>query len=875
MVKLIESSQFDDAAEIGARISEPKSAAMAKEAENVFGQSYDALKPSDQGKYVGIHLTALGDEEAYGCNRNFDSFPRSACRLYHDTFVKHGHVFSHHNNDASRDPILGCIKASAYNEKMHRIELFIWADREKAKEGLDTLEKTGECSFSMACSVPWDECFPKGTLVLTDHGYAAIEDISPGDMVVSASDELREVVATSAKPTSRLTRVSVSGFPLDIECTPNHPFLVVDVGRMRGCHGSVNGKPRRHTFNGNTKCASCHREVDTSGAWRAAADLREGDYIKVKCPRSSTTDSVGTSFAYLTGQYLGDGSLISEGRGADGRGERRIMGISISASSAQRDSGIVERLVSAFKTASGKEARVYDEPCGRSAFKVDAYDQLVANRICGLCGAGSRTKFVARDIESWSIPEKEAFLCGLVDSDGCVSAEKHAVRITTVNRGVALSVQRICWSLGIRATCYLSQKDGRAAGAFCCGGPIYGVQFSEFTDAMFSMSDKLSRHPEFMGVRTHGSTILLADGHAYVRITGTYTFDTDDRCVYNIEVAEDHTYNAEGASVHNCSICGSHRRNSRDPNMCDHIRHELGKMAEDGRVAFMRNVEPDFFDISFVTRPADRIAYSLKVASADPSVPITGERLAKMAGLVEPDYIRSGRAADKHDALRKLADAYERASRGALPGLFAPVAACAASRIDDATVDTLRRMPVKQAMAFLADRGVVLDPTGFCKYAMGPGSSEFAEFAPYADSIGALAAQIVKDAAFTGRFDVTSTTAFDCDAFTSRASRRFTDVASADAVLKRASFADANIQDLAAESVCASAEKRAERGKCSFDGRDDIWFTTHARPVLSTAMKYAEYKVSALASLLHGDACRPYNTNSDALLALVAVQDVH
>lgn len=481
MIKLIESSQFDDVPGIGAKFAEYGSRAMSKEAESIFGVGYDALRPTDSGKYVGIHLTALGDEETYGPNRNFDSFPKEACVRYHDTFVKHGHVFSHHNNDASKDPILGCIKASAYNDKMHRIELFIWADREKAKEGLDQLEKQGEASFSMACRVPWDEC----------------------------------------------------------------------------------------------------------------------------------------------------------------------------------------------------------------------------------------------------------------------------------------------------------------------------------------------------------------------------------------------------------SICGRHRRNSRDPAECDHIRYGLGKVAEDGKVAFMRNVEPDFFDISFVTRPADRIAYSLKVAAESPDHVTTSEELAATAGIVVPEFARPGLVADKHAAARSLADAYDAAERDVVRGsdMFGKVAAESAARLDDATLETLRGMPVKQAMAFLADNCVVLDPLSFCKYAMGADSAECADVAPHAGIVGRLAAQAIKEAAWSARFDVTSPGVFDVDGLTARPSRRFTDVARADAVLKRASLSDANIPDLVVGSVCTVSEKSAA---CTVDADSNICFTTVERPILATALKYAEYKVSALTAI-HGAgrAGWPVNTNRESLVALVAAQDIH
>lgn len=486
MVKLIESSQFADVPEIGAKFAEYSSPAMAKEAENIFGRSYDSLRPTDD-RYVGIHLTALGDEETYGPNRNQDSFPEKACVRYHDTFVKHGHVFSHHHNDAEKDEILGAIKASAFNEKMGRVELFIWADKEKAKEGLDTLEKTGECSFSMACRVPWDEC----------------------------------------------------------------------------------------------------------------------------------------------------------------------------------------------------------------------------------------------------------------------------------------------------------------------------------------------------------------------------------------------------------SICGAHRRNSSDPNMCEHIRSGLGKVAENGKVAFMRNVLPDFFDISFVTRPADRIAYSLYSCEAQKAASgeiVTSEALAKVAGVVEPPWLDPGTVSDKRDVVRLLADQYEAHSHDVKTAeLIAPAAKAAESLVGDDVIDTLRRMPVKEAMAFLTDRGVFLGPDAFCRYAMGPKSAEYAEVGTHAGYIGRLAAQAIKEAAWLGRFDFTVPGDFDIDRFTSRPSRRFTDVANADACVKQASFTDdGNILGLA---LLADGMRRSGSEKTAgahIDASADFCFNTVDKPILATALKYAEYKVAALNAALNGGAqAGASNTNSrEALLALVAAQDL-
>lgn len=154
MIKVTYSSDISSTVGVGGEIVKSASE-LGKQAETIFKVDYDKMKPPKG--MTGIHLVALGDSEAYPMNRNGDLFPMEACKKYYNTFVEHGHVFEHHRN---KDPkkAIGQIKAAAYNPDMHRIELYIWADNEKAHDHLERLEKTGEVSFSMACRVPFDRC---------------------------------------------------------------------------------------------------------------------------------------------------------------------------------------------------------------------------------------------------------------------------------------------------------------------------------------------------------------------------------------------------------------------------------------------------------------------------------------------------------------------------------------------------------------------------------------------------------------------------------------------------------------------------------------------------------------------------------------------
>jgi hypothetical protein len=116
---------------------------------------------------VPVHLIALGASEYYGPNRNGDAFSEQCCKAYHDTFVKHARFYRNH---ANKDPqkSYGIIKASMYNEPMHRIELIAALNGTKeaahrnggllADDEIDMLHQGKEIPVSMACKVAYDVC---------------------------------------------------------------------------------------------------------------------------------------------------------------------------------------------------------------------------------------------------------------------------------------------------------------------------------------------------------------------------------------------------------------------------------------------------------------------------------------------------------------------------------------------------------------------------------------------------------------------------------------------------------------------------------------------------------------------------------------------
>ena len=77
-----------------------------------------------------------------------------------------------------------------------------------------------DCFWRLA---PVEHCFPVGTLIDTNDGKKAIEDIKLGDLVCTTKGLRKVIKLFKNKFNGHLIRVTSGNF--SVECTPNHPFL--------------------------------------------------------------------------------------------------------------------------------------------------------------------------------------------------------------------------------------------------------------------------------------------------------------------------------------------------------------------------------------------------------------------------------------------------------------------------------------------------------------------------------------------------------------------------------------------------------------------------------------------------------------------------
>jgi hypothetical protein len=157
---------------------------------------------------------------------------------------------------------------------------------------------------------------------------------------------------------------------------------------------------------------------------------------------------------------------------------------------------------------------------------------------------------------------------------------------------------------------------------------------------------------------------------------------------------------------------------------CEHLNRKVaaywpGKIMDDGSKIAMINEEGDFNDISFVDRPADMTAYSLrKVAGLGGPEVITGEDLAKAMGYGQTD------SCSKFATLVKMADIEKRIPTMA----WHETNAGEDYDIYTQTKDIFKNKTANEILGHFANKQCILPLEDFYKVIMG---SKYAELDPY------------------------------------------------------------------------------------------------------------------------------------------------
>ncbi|PPD31305.1 MAG: hypothetical protein CTY20_00770 [Hyphomicrobium sp.] len=402
------------------------------------------------------------------------------------------------------------------------------------------------------------QCMPAGTEIITVDGLRNIEDVQVGDLVLTHRGRWMPVTKTFRGESCEL--VTMKAKSLDaITLTPGHPVYGVNIGFNKAVNGGpdwiaardVQPRPTRVRVIGDKTYTEAANKPHmgiilptptvTPGAVRSELDLtifadwatvggnrrsicRGDDTITTTHPSShSIRRSVPLDYRFgrLMGLWLAEGSL-SEG------------GDHIRWSFCAADE---QHLVDEVR------GTVRDYLVPEASLRVDSRSgSFVVSLNCGALGLHFK-EFGRlqgdRRLPRWVWGAPQAFRDGLIDGyfegDGHVD-KKGYISAATISRNLAWGMRLLLLQKGETVT--LSHRPAKESYTFPNG------------ECATREAWEIVRYP----CRTKNGTAIPLDDGSWVHSIGevSKTTTTTPTAVYNIEVAEDHSYTTTGGCVHNC-----------------------------------------------------------------------------------------------------------------------------------------------------------------------------------------------------------------------------------------------------------------------------------------------------------------------------------
>jgi site-specific DNA-cytosine methylase len=383
-------------------------------------------------------------------------------------------------------------------------------------------------------------CFAAGTMILTMRGYVPVETVTIADHVLTHKGRWQPVTSVITRDNAPLWRVNA---PYPIITTPEHPFYT--------------RTQEREWDNGRR----CYRRVFSDPVWTPAARLTGASRVGYVLPPVRQPDQPDSVWWWLAGRYLADGWRQRRVRTGGGNPVTSDQGRVVIACGPGKEDELRKHL-----TVAGLHATEVPE---RAVIKFHILDQPFY-QFCGRFGHGAA--FKALPVEALSLPPDlaEQLLAGWLAGDGHQDADGwHGTTVSkTLALGMALIAHRardVAASLTLRQTTPTKVIEGRT----------------------------VNQRPWWrVSIPSRNRSVLIEGDRAWRRVTGSADIGVTGR-VYNISVAGDESYIADGVIVHNCqpvSAAGRRKGVEDDRWLWEDITEVLRRMGTPPRLLCFENV---------------------------------------------------------------------------------------------------------------------------------------------------------------------------------------------------------------------------------------------------------------------------------------------
>lgn len=383
-------------------------------------------------------------------------------------------------------------------------------------------------------------CFGAGTRVLMANGrQQSIEDVHVGDRVIDAFGCPQVVVNTGSRIAENVVSIKHRGSCERTIVTADHRFLTSQREFI-----AVQDRPEMLVFPRNARFEKRAPEpLDVTS--RLPADkwyrLRGGRVYLTKRPHEHGFPLAlpcTPALAFLLGVYCADGSSSAK---------TGLVVFSLNTTTKIDLAPIIEKSLREFGLAAARD--VHED---RHVLTVRAGSTIFATLLRAMCGTTAKTKCVPWDAIG---PFHAEFIAGLFRGDGHIDRERHKAAYTTTSSALAFGLQGLLWGVGIFPTIQKIEREGKlAAWTLVLNAENYvrlmACCFAEGTGT--ATVERIFGDDEFVFRRLQ--EIEPIEG---------------EHIVYDIEVAESHSFIANGLAVHNCQYCGE-RKMSEDLTF-DHV----------------------------------------------------------------------------------------------------------------------------------------------------------------------------------------------------------------------------------------------------------------------------------------------------------------
>jgi site-specific DNA-cytosine methylase len=346
-------------------------------------------------------------------------------------------------------------------------------------------------------------CFTAGHVVLTESGYIPIEDVRPGDLVMTHRGRMKKVVRVGQKR-AKVGILRASGLPDCLSVTPEHPLLSVEFSSQ---NTRRDGKYARIYHWGNL-------------LWTPASEMPGKQWCSLLEYSPDQHLPLSTKFnseeaMYVAGLYLGDGHIR-------GWKNKKKLALVLSLNQSKMDK---------VRSVLGDVGTITHE---RTSVRLTICDTVLCEWLKAQFGKYSHLK----RLPAWVLGHsgRSQLLQGYLDTDG--GKTEKGIRISTTSRSLAYG----------------------SADLLNAEGYVASVSFVKTPDLCVIEGREVNQRDYYQvrgNFREHSTKSRVRHGYL-LRTVKSYTPAGED-VVYNIEVEEDNSYIVNGAVVHNCqafSIAG-------------------------------------------------------------------------------------------------------------------------------------------------------------------------------------------------------------------------------------------------------------------------------------------------------------------------------